>query len=129
MRRFLIATLLCVVALSAHAQLAGVDVRVRPGQLNKTIGFGTAVLATGAISSATCATVVSVAIPNALTTDVIWWGFNSDPTGVTGYQASSSGMLTIIAYPTVGNANFKVCNNTSSSITPGAITLNVRVVR
>jgi hypothetical protein len=38
-------------------------------------------------------------------------------------------MLTIISYPTANNVNFKVCNNTSASVTPGAITLNWRVVR
>jgi hypothetical protein len=38
-------------------------------------------------------------------------------------------MLTIIAYPTANNVNFKVCNNTSGSVTPGAITLNWRVTR
>jgi uncharacterized membrane protein len=38
-------------------------------------------------------------------------------------------MLTIIAYPSSNNVNFKVCNNTNSSVTPGAITLNWRVIR
>jgi hypothetical protein len=99
------------------------------GGLSTTIGSGTATLGTGAISSAACATAVVVSIPNTATTDVISWGFNGDPTAVTGYVPLAAGMLTIIAYPTSGNANFKVCNNTSSSITPGAITLNVRVIR
>jgi hypothetical protein len=40
-----------------------------------------------------------------------------------------SGMLAIIKYPTANNVNFKVCNNTSASITPGAVTLNWRVSR
>ena len=55
--------------------------------------------------------------------------FDLDPTGVTGYQASSNGMLTIIKYPTADNVNFKVCNNTLSSITPGAVILNWQVIR
>jgi hypothetical protein len=55
--------------------------------------------------------------------------FNADPTGVTGYAPVTTGMLTIIKYPTSGTVNFKVCNLTSSSITPGAITLNWRVTR
>jgi hypothetical protein len=38
-------------------------------------------------------------------------------------------MLTIIKYPTFGNVNFKVCNNTANGITPGHVTLNWRVVR
>jgi hypothetical protein len=55
--------------------------------------------------------------------------FNGDPTAVTGYIPATAGMLTIITYPTTNTFNAKVCNNTSSSITPGAITLNWRVVR
>jgi hypothetical protein len=94
-----------------------------------TIANGTATLGTGAISSATCASVVTVAGSGIATTDVLGWGFNADPTSTTGYSASTSGMLTIIAYPTSGNANFKVCNNTSGSITPGATTLNWKVAR
>jgi hypothetical protein len=36
-------------------------------------------------------------------------------------------MLTIISYATANTVNFKVCNNTTGSITPGAISLNWRV--
>ncbi len=52
--------------------------------------------------------------------------FNGDPTGVTGYTPTTGGTLTIFGYPTSGNYNAKVCNLTMSSITPGAITLNVQ---
>lgn len=88
-------------------------------------GFrGTFTLGTSAIGSGACATVVTVSATGVATTDSISASFNSDPTGVTGYTASTSGMLTIIPYPTSNNVNVKVCNNTGSSITPGAITLN-----
>jgi hypothetical protein len=97
--------------------------------MSRTIASGTAALGTGAINSATCASVVTSAGTGIATTDSIVWSFNADPTGVTGYIASANGMLTIIVYPTANTANFKVCNNTSSSITPGAITLNWAVVR
>lgn len=97
--------------------------------LTSTIASGTSALGTGAISSATCATVVTTAGTGIATTDVVTASFNGDPTAVTGYVPLTAGMLTIIAYPTSGNVNFKVCNNTSGSITPGAITLNWRVVR
>lgn len=93
------------------------------------IASGTSALGTSAISSGACATVVTTAATGTLTTDVISASFNGDPTAVTGYVPSSSGMLTIISYPTADNVNFKVCNNTASSITPGAITLNWRVAR
>lgn len=90
---------------------------------------GTSALGTSAISSATCATVVTTSATGTATTDVINWGFNDDPTAVTGYVPLTSGMLTIIAYPTANNVNYKVCNNTAGSITPGAITLNWVVIR
>lgn len=99
------------------------------GGVASTIASGTSAMGTGAISSATCATVVTTTATNTATTDVVMASFNSDPTAVTGYVPLTTGMLTIIAYPTSGNVNFKVCNNTSSSITPGAITLNWRVLR
>lgn len=93
------------------------------------IASGTAALGTSAISSATCATVVTVSAAGTLTTDVVSAGFNGDPTAVTGYIAATTGMLSVISYPTADNVNFKVCNNTASSVTPGAITLNWRVAR
>jgi hypothetical protein len=93
------------------------------------IASGTSAMGTGAISSATCATVVTTSATGVATTDAIIASFNGDPTAVTGYVPLTTGMLTIIAYPTANNVNWKVCNNTSASITPGAITLNWRVVR
>jgi len=93
------------------------------------IARGTAALGTAQIASGACATVVTETATGALTTDLVGWDFNGDPTAVTGYSPSANGMLTIIAYPTAGNVNFKVCNNTASAITPGAITLNWRVFR
>lgn len=99
------------------------------GGVSTTIAAGTSALGTSAISSGACATVVTTSATNTATTDVILAGFNGDPTAVTGYTASTGGMLTIISYPSANNVNFKVCNNTGSSITPGAITLNWRVIR
>lgn len=95
----------------------------------QTIASGTAALGTSAISSGACASVVTVAGSGIATTDTITWTFNADPTSTVGYQPSANGMLTIIVYPTSGNFNAKACNNSASSITPGAVTLNWRVVR
>lgn len=100
---------------------------LNPAVITQTIAHGTAVLGTSAISSSACATVVTVTATGVATTDNIMADFNADPTSTTGYQAGT--MLTIIKYPTAGNVNFSVCNNTGSSITPGAATLNWRVVR
>ena len=99
------------------------------------VAYGTAALGTSALASGTCygdsaqPGVVVVSAPGTLTTDVVMASFNSDPHGVTGYIPSTSGMLTILSYPTADNVNFMVCNNTANSITPGAITLNWRVFR
>jgi len=97
--------------------------------VTSTIASGTSALGTSSISSAACASVVTTSATGTLTTDVVLASFNGDPTAVTGYVPATTGMLTIISYPTANNVNFKVCNNTGSSITPGAITLNWRVVR
>lgn len=94
-----------------------------------TIASGTAVLGTSAIASTACASVVTVAATGVATTDVIQWTPNADISGVTGYAPATAGGLIIYPYPTAGNVNFKICNPTSGSITPGAVTLNWKVVR
>lgn len=99
------------------------------GAAPAAIATGTAALGTGAIASGACATVVTVAATGVATTDTIVYTPNADPTGVTGYAVSATGSLYIWAYPTANNVNFKVCNNTSGSLTPGALTLNWRVSR
>lgn len=95
----------------------------------RVVASGAKALATTAISSAACTAAQTDTATGTLTTDAISASFNGDPTGVTGYVPLTSGMLTIIVYPTADTINFKVCNNTLSSVTPGAITLNWRVVR
>lgn len=97
------------------------------GAFARVIANGTAALGTSAISAGTCASAVTVAATGVATTDLVDAGFNGDPTAVTGYVAPN--MLSIIPYPTTNNVNFKVCNNTAASITPGAITLNWAVRR
>ena len=99
------------------------------GALTQTIASGTSALGTSTITSGACATVVSTTATGAAATDTITWTFNADPTSTVGYEPSTSGMLTIISYPTSNDVNFKVCNNTSSSVTPGPVTLNWRIVR
>lgn len=98
------------------------------GSLIRAVSSGTAALGTAEIASEAC-TLVTVAATGVVTTDVVLSGFNGDPTAVTGYIPSTAGTLAIVAYPTADNVNFKVCNNTAAPITPGAVTLNWRVVR
>lgn len=99
------------------------------GSIIRLIASGTKALATTAISSAACTAAQTATATGTLTTDVVDASFNGDPTAVTGYVPLTTGMLTIIAYPTADTVNFKVCNNTTGSITPGAITLNWGVRR
>ena len=94
-----------------------------------TVASGTAALGVSAIGSGACAAAVTVSATGVAATDNIIADFNADPTSTTGYSPSTNGTLTIIKYPTANNVNFKVCNNTAASITPGAVTLNWRVVR
>jgi hypothetical protein len=100
-----------------------------PAGTTLTVASGTSALGTTAISSGACASTVTTSASGVATTDNIMADFNANPTGTTGYAPSTSGMLTVIKWPTSGNVNFAVCNNTGSSITPGAVTLNWRVVR
>lgn len=93
------------------------------------IASGTAVLGTSAIAANSCATAVTVSASGVATTDVIVFTPNADVSSVTGYGAGLADGLAIYPYPTANNVNFKVCNKTGSSITPGAVTLNWRVRR
>ena len=99
------------------------------GTVPKTVASGTLALSTSALGSAACTSAQTASATGTLTTDVVEASFNGDPTGVTGYTPVTTGMLTIIPYPTADTFNVKVCNLTGSSITPGAITLNWRVTR
>lgn len=94
-----------------------------------TVASGTSALGTSAISSGACATAVTTAATGTVSTDVVWWGFNTDVTAITGYAPVTTGMLTIFANPIADNVVFRVCNSTSSSISPGAVTLNWRIIR
>lgn len=119
----------CSAALGTNVAAALANNLSAAGGVTSTISSGTSAMGTSAIASAACATAVTATATNTATTDVVTASFNGDPTAVTGYIPSISGMLTIFVYPTSGSVNFKVCNNTGASITPGAITLNWRVVR
>lgn len=94
-----------------------------------TIASGATALATAAIASGTCATPQTVAATGVASTDAIIASFNANITSVTGYTAATTGTLRVDVYPTTNNVNLVVCNNTAGSITPGAVTLNWRVVR
>lgn len=100
-----------------------------PASAVQTIASGSSALGTSSINSGACATVVSPSATGVVTTDNVIADFNADPSAVTGYAPVTTGTLIIYKYPTADHANFKVCNPTASSITPGAVTLNWRVLR
>lgn len=89
---------------------------------------GSSAMGTSAIASGACATAVTATATGLATTDVIIATPTADPTGVTGYAVSATGSLYIQAYPSANTVNFKVCNNTSGSLTPSPLTLNWRVL-
>ena len=96
----------------------------------RIIVSGTKALATSEIASGACSAAQDGGTATGTaTTDIIDWGFNADPTGITGFGPSADGGLFIYAYPTSDHVNFKVCNNTADAVTPGAMTLNWRVLR
>ncbi len=90
---------------------------------------GSKALTTTAITSTNCSAAQTVTVSGLLTPDVINWSFSGDPTGVTGYTPATAGGLQVRAYPTADTVNFKICNPTVSTITPGSITLNWQVIR
>lgn len=94
-----------------------------------TIASGTKALDTDAILTTACDTLATTTATGVASTDTIIFTPNADITGVTGYAPVTSGGLAIYAWPTTNTINWKVCNPTSSTITPGAVTLNYRVVR
>lgn len=96
---------------------------------NNVVASGTLALGTSAISSGACATAVTSTATGTLSTDVVSASFNGDPTAITGYVPATSGMLTIILWPSSNLISAKACNNTASSITPGAVTLNYAILR
>jgi hypothetical protein len=99
------------------------------GAVTGTIASGTIALATAAIGSGVCATEQTVTATGTATTDTVIASFNQDVSAVTGYTPSTSGTLRIDVYPKSGQIGLRVCNATAASITPGAVTLNFRVVR
>jgi len=96
---------------------------------NYIIASGTKTLATAAISANSCATVETATATGTATTDVILATPNARLSTVTGYGVTTAGALRIDVYPTSGTVNFEVCNPTGASITPGAVSVNWKVMR
>jgi hypothetical protein len=115
----------------ARIQDSGIAVPTAAGAatLTQTICSGTIALGTSLIASGAKSTVATATCTGLATTDNIMMDFNADPSTVTGYAPSANGTLTIIKFPTANTINVYQYNDTASSITPGAMTVNYRVVR
>ena len=81
---------------------------------------------TTAISANSCTSPASIANSAVISTSSFATAFASNPNSVTGW--GSSGGLVLTLWPTSGNINWSVCNQSSASITGGAMTVNVGVV-
>lgn len=81
------------------------------------------ILPTSAIAANSCTTPASVTMTGVATTSAFSTAFASNPNSVNGW--GTNGGLTFNAWPTANTLNWSVCNQTTASITPGAITLNV----
>lgn len=81
--------------------------------------------ATTAVAANTCsASAVTVTMTGLATTSVIWITPNADASASTGWGAN--GGLVLDAWPSASNTlSYKICNQSTASITPGAITWNV----
>lgn len=106
-----------------------ITVPATSGTMAIMIAKGSSTMGTSAIASGSCATVVTGTATGAVTTDTLGKSFNTDVTGTTGYIPAVTGGLTIFDWISANQVNFKVCNFTSASITPGAVTINWNIVR
>lgn len=94
-----------------------------------TVASGTKALDTDAIASEACDTLSTTTATGAASTDVLTYSANADITAVTGYAPETTGGLAVYAWLTTNTINWKICNPTTASITPGAVSLNYRVAR
>jgi hypothetical protein len=93
-----------------------------------TVATAASALNTAAIASGACNT-TTIAVTGITAADSIMWNPSGSIKAVTGYVPSTSGGLSITPYLTSGNVNFDVCNWSAGSITPGAVTIDWRVIR
>jgi hypothetical protein len=81
------------------------------------------VMPTGVIPANSCTTASTQTMTGLTSTMAFDTAFASDPTGVSGWGANAG--LSWEGWPAANTVHWSVCNQTSSSITAGAISLNV----
>lgn len=114
-------------ATATPALVAGSGIGVSGSWPNQTIALAIAnttfTNSTTAIAANSCsASASTVTMTGMATTSVIFITPSADASGSVGW--GSSGGLVIDAWPTANTLNYKICNATGSSITPGAVTWN-----
>lgn len=97
--------------------------------LSYTVYSGSQALGTSAITANACASVIDITATGVASTDVITLTESADWNAITGYGKASTDGLLVYKWPTTDAVHIKVCNGTGTSITPGAATVNIRVVR
>lgn len=98
--------------------------------LTQVICSGQIALSTGAISSGARATNTLTCTGLSTSTDSVSCTFSGDTNAVTGYAPSGTGaILSLKSYVTANTINVDQMNNTGSSITPGAATVNCKGLR
>jgi len=107
-----------------------IPVPVGGSTLTQTIANVQLALPTVAVAGNACsASATTATATGAATTDTTAITYASDPTAVTGYGAGTNGGITIRPWITANTINVKLCNETGTSITPGPLTINLRVTR
>ena len=99
------------------------DYTLGQNQITFTVNSSTTINANSCSGSVT-----TIAMPLVTTANTFVVTATTDTHAVTGWGSPAAGVLYITDYPTTGNFNYFICNNTSSNITTGGtVTFNVGV--
>ncbi len=96
------------------------------GMVHATIPTFTFTTSTSVVGANTCSGTTTVSAASATSTSVFTITPNADTSGATGWGAT--GGLVLDVWPTSGTLNYKICNQSGTSITPVAVTFNVGVL-
>lgn len=94
-----------------------------PAVANVQLAMPTATILAGQCNPNSPTALSTVSMPGLLATSTITYSFGSDPRTVSGYGASAG--LNFVTVPGADVLSYALCNPTATSITPGAMTLNV----
>lgn len=87
------------------------------------------VMPTSAINTASKSSSVTGTCTGLTTSDTISCSASVEIFGVTGFVPTANGILALSVWPTTDTINAEYANNTSGTLTPGALTLKCQVIR